>query len=271
MLVESLVKVLDESGDRVEILEASYALAASADPAALGHLGDRLTQSAFLARLDALDDSHTKTRFLQQVLMAVRDSEGAGREALCLRLARSESFTSDNDRLIFVLLVLAAVTPMSEDTVALFRRTNQEGYFAINSPLLTANGSPQALGLFAEMMADGTVDLERRIDCIRTSVLPHRTDSALLGTLGGMLRGDLEEEIALALFDTLFDFRSKEWYGPAIGAPEPPDWWSGSDDVLRYLLGLADLALQKSLSETLRERVKKTSKIINVILETREP
>lgn len=230
------VSILESSEDRPKLAQAACAIIESEESDALARIGNLLRQADFLARLDELDVPQTKTRQLQSVLKALENRPSGDTEQLCVNLGENMTFLADDDRKIFLLPALAAVRPMSEEGAALFRRTNDEGYYSANAPLLVKNGSPRALELFESMIKDRDVDPENRIDALHTSVLRYRTEMPVLEVCERLLTVDLEGEVAIGVVETLFDFRSKEWFGPAIGAPKPPPWENASDEALEFIL-----------------------------------
>ena len=70
----------------------------------------------------------------------------------------------------------AAARPMTEETVAVFRRANAEGNFSVSAILLADNGSPRALALLESMLADRSVPAARRVDGMHLAVYPHRVE-----------------------------------------------------------------------------------------------
>ena len=236
----SNVDVLRSSGDPDSLERAAVALASSGNAEAIAQLGEFLRRADFLYRLDDLTDSDVKTLHLQEVMAALQAHPNAAIGELCVALSEDETFMSDDERMDFILETLSAVVPMTEEGADLFRRTNVEGYFAFNAPLLVKNGSPRALELFEWMMQDRNVPGNRRIDSLHRSLLPYRTILPVLNSVQRLLAANLEFPVAVGLIETIFDFQSRRWFGPAIGAPKPPAWESASDEVLHAILRLAE-------------------------------
>jgi hypothetical protein len=177
---------------------------------------------------------------------------------------------SDEDRIDSVLETLAAVRPMTAEAADVFRRTNNDGYFFFNAPLLVKNGSANALELFESMMRDHTVLESRRIDSIHGSLLPYRTSLAQLSSAERLLSSDLEESVAIGVIETIFDYQSKRWFGPAIGAPRPQPWESASDESLHMVQRLVDMAKLRALPEPLLAAVDQTLQAVEQILRARK-
>lgn len=265
------LKVLESSEDRAALVEAAIALASSGNANAVAELGRFLRRGEFLARLDDLTDPHLKTRHLSAVMRSLENQPSTAVSEVCLTLADESEFLADQDRMIYLLPALAAVRPMSAEAAAVFRRTNAEGFFSANAPLLAENGSPRALELFEAMIEDASVEPEDRVDALRTSILSRRTEVPILESSKRLLSSGLEEEVMFAVIETLFDFRSKEWFGPAVGAPTPPPWEGASDDALALLLRLADQAKARgALPAGLREAIDRSSGEIEEVLSSRD-
>lgn len=231
------IRVLETSAEPSALVPAALTLARSDDPAALQRLGDFLSRREFLARLDDPEDVQTKGRRLQVVMRELAAHPSPEVAALALRLSAAPEYREDDDRTPYVLDTLAAIRPMSEESAAVFRQTNEDGYFAFNARLLARNGSPIALALFETMMADRDVPVERRVDCLHSSVMPHRTHLPVLEMSDRLLGRDLENEVALGVIESVFDYQGKPWFGPH--APAPPLWRTASTETLRFLVGLA--------------------------------
>ncbi len=117
--------VLRSSTNPKALEQAAIALIESRNSEDLAFLGQLLRDPKFLARLD--DPTDLKTGHLYQVMTALARHPIAGTAELCHTLSAHPAFLADPDRMSFLLEVLAAVKPMTEQTAALFQRTNGEG------------------------------------------------------------------------------------------------------------------------------------------------
>ncbi|PYS34083.1 MAG: hypothetical protein DMG14_30295 [Acidobacteria bacterium] len=265
------VDILRSSDDPESLERAAVALASSGDPTAIAELGQFLRSSQFLYKLDDLTDPDVKTLHLREVMAALESHPNATVGELCVELSRDSNFMSDEDRMDFLLEALSSVRPMTDEGVDLFRQTNEDGYFAFNAPLLVKNGSPRALELFESMMADHTVPENRRIDSLHRSLLPYRTTLPVLHSVERLVVADLEHAVAIGLVETIFDYQSKPWFGPAIGAPRPPAWENASDEALHLILRLAAMAKERlDLPQPVAAAMEETVKTIENILESRK-
>lgn len=236
--IEQHARVLAAEADRETLAGSAMALASAGQAEAAEALGRFLTTADFWGRLDDPHDPDLKLTNLASVLGAMAKHPTHVNEPLALALLADESFLADLDRVAFVLPMLAATRPMSQTAAALFRKTNQEGYRNSNGPLLMANGSPQALAIFVEMVADRKVPEEDRIDMILWSVPAHRGTPGVLDALAPLWEQQLEPEVEKTLLETLFDYQGDDWYGVARFPPVPPPWSEVDTNVLGQFLDL---------------------------------
>lgn len=263
--------ILAGSHDGAELARAATAVIASGDRQALRRLGTLLSQREFLARLDDLDVPSLKTRRLGRVMAALEQHPSPSTAQFSLDLAADETYLADPDRKVFLLRALAAVRPMSDEAAALFRDANAEGYFGADAILLANNGSPRALDLLGDMLADGTVPAARRTDCAHLALYPHRTEPPLLALAGHVLAGDLDDEVATAVIESIVDDEYARWFPPGGVPPLPPAWEEASTDALEQLLALGGPAeARPRLPAWLRSIVERTVARVRSILARRE-
>lgn len=263
------VRTLEISQDRDALEAAATRLAASEHPDFIGALREFLRTREFLERLDDLGEPSWKTLHLSRIFGTLEQHPTPATEELCLVLVNEPDFLADDDRKIFLLPALAAVRPMSNSAVETFRRTNAEGYYNLNARLLVRNGSPRALALFEEMIRDETVPEERRVDNLHAAVLPYRTEIAVLQTMDRLVSGDLPDRVRIGAVETIYDERSREWFGPARNPPAPPPWETASDEALTFVLRLASQASFRELPPPLAAAVDRTVRLIQDILASR--
>jgi hypothetical protein len=239
---DELARILETSTDREALEKAGTQLAARGQPEAVVCLGKFLRRWEFLLRLDDTSKPQTRRRHLGRIMAALQAHPNPAVSDLCISLGQNRVFLSDPDRMDFVLETLAAVQPMTAEAAALFRRTSDAGYYTFDIPLLVANGSPRALALFEALIQDKRVGIDRRVDCLHRAVLANRTKLPVLESAERLLATHLEDGLRAGLLESLFDYREKEWFGPAANAPRPPAWNEGSNEALRVLLRIADQA-----------------------------
>jgi hypothetical protein len=264
------VRVLEASKDPDALEEAAIGLAASRDPEQLQRLGDFLTDAGFLARLDDLESPEFKRIRLSRVMKSVAAHPIPEVTGLCARLANDPTFLSDDDRMADLLPTLAAVWPTSAEGVAVFKQANAQGYFAKNALLLASNGSPLAMQLFEEMIADRKVRAGRRIDLLHHTVVGHRTAEPMLASVERLLAAGLEPDVLAALVESVFDYQDKKWFGPARDAPRPVRWDGASDQALNHVLRIATkVRAGMGIPPALLATVDRTARQIEAILARR--
>src|SRR5438094_6791899 len=128
---------------------------------------------------------------------------------------------------------------MTEAAVNVFRQTNAEAYYNLNVLLLVHNGSPHALALFEEMIRDGEIPEDQRVDALHAAVLPYRIELAVLQSMDRLLDGDLPEEVRRGVIETVFESETGQWFGPRRFPPTPPPWESATSEALEFVLLLA--------------------------------
>ncbi len=266
--VEDCAGLLRTETDRTRLAAAGTRLAGLGSPEAIEALGGFLHDPRFLARLDQVDSLGDKTRHLSRILRVLQTVPSPAVADLCLALARNPSFLADPDRLIFLLETVAAVRPMTEQTVALFVATNPQGHAPSNAILLGRNASPNALGLFETMLLSETFEPEERVETIRSALLPVRNHKSVVELADHMLSNSLPIEVEIALVETLFDYRPAQWFGKVGNPPQPPPWTSATKPALRHVLTLGRaLRRRKRLPAALRQRIARTSEEIRAVLE----
>ena len=266
-----LVSILETSRDKRALEAAAVALASSNDPQAVVRLGEFLRRAEFLARLDDLNDPAFKTWHLRRVFEALTAHPSDATERLCVMLVSDPAFLAVDDRRIHLLPALAAVRPMSDVTAKIFRSANADGYYSMNAPLLVKNSSPNALALFEEMIRDRAVPVERRNDALHVSILPWRTNIAVIESASRLLAASLESEVAAGVIESVFDDQSRHWFGLSRSAPIAPRWEDASRAALQRVLGLATQAKSRRLSPELAAAVDRTVTVVQQILAVRRP
>jgi hypothetical protein len=266
------VKILETSRDRDALKAAAIALASSGSEASIARLADYFSSAEFLARLDNLSIPSEKTSHLQRVFAVLAEHPSDATANLCLTLLQSPSFLADDDRRIFLLPALAAVKPMSEAAVQVFRRANVEGYFASDAPLLVKNRSPRAIALFEEMIRNRAVPVYQRIDAAHASLLPYRTDPLVLDCAGRLLTSALESKVAVGVIQSVFEDESRLLFGPSRWPPPPPPWEQATEPALKRLVALAgEVTSRFQLSPQLTAAVGRTKAAAERILKQRHP
>ena len=236
------IQILRTSKDRDALQQAAIELIRTRDAKKLASLRDFLSDPAFLARLDDVNTPNVKTRRLSAVFRELTNYPSPASAELSLRLGSDSRFLSDPDRKALLLPALAAVRPMSEASAQFFGKANAEGYYSINAPLLARNGSPRAVELFRKMIEDGSVPSARRVDALHSSIVPVRTNVAIIGVAERLISAKLDPDVLAGLIESMFDYQPRRWYGVARSMPQPPPWSGASAEALDRLSKLAGSA-----------------------------
>jgi|HubBroStandDraft_4_1064222.scaffolds.fasta_scaffold246071_2 hypothetical protein len=259
------LKTLSNSRDRDRLEAAATAVASSKDPQALARLGGLLSSREFLERLDDLRKPQEQLVHLGKVMLALQANPSPASEDVCVSLAGNPNFTAIPARLNYLLPALAMVKPMSARAADVFRRTNPDGFFSVNAPLLVANGSPRALEVFESMAADGSVDAASRIDVIRRSVIPFRISAAVLRSIERLLDREVEAPVQIALLESVFEYKPALWFGRVVSPPAPPPWEGASAEARKGAIAVGGKGLRRTdLPASLRVAIGETIQLLSV-------
>jgi len=259
------IAVLNEATDPQAIVDSAIALAASEDRDAIIALARALRQPGFLARLEgSVDGSTDSVVNLAQVFAALKEHPTDSTGRLCELMYGEESFRELPARINHLLFALAAVKPVTPRAAGIFRETSATEYAQVNGPLLLANGEPPALEVFAEIITGDWVEAYIKVDILHHALLPVRDRLPVVQMCIRLLSGPLDDEVRAGLVETVFDHRSKEWFGPAMYPPVPPDWNQAPDASLELLIRLG-----KWLPGETPAAVRRTMAEITAILEAR--
>jgi hypothetical protein len=264
------LEVLNTSNESAELAASAVALAASEDREALVSLARILRAPGFLARLEGADGQSTSdVTNLADVCIALAQhpTEFTGR--LCELLYGEPTFQELPARFNALLHALGAVKPVTPRAAEIFRETSAAGFAQVNGPILLANSEPPALAVFAEIITGEWVESYVKVDILHRSLLPVRDRLPIVQMCIRLLTSPLDPEVRAALIETLHDFRSKDWFGPAMYAPEPPDWNHSPDASLELLTRLDEKLLTENLSPYAQSVIRRTREEIATILRSR--
>jgi hypothetical protein len=190
---------------------------------------------------------------------------------VCVSVYNSEEFRELPVRINLLLGALAAVRPVDEEAAAVFRSSTAEGFAEVNAPLLLKNESPLALQVFEETITGVWVESYVKVDMLHRSVLPVRTRMPVVEMCSRLLAGELPSDVRSAMIETLFDYQSRLWFGPAMYPPEPQPWESASTEVLQFMISLANRILGGEIEARLRGPAQSTRTHLEIILRSRQP
>lgn len=254
------VAALDSQRDPARLEAAAAAIVASGDARAIHKLATRLGQRSFLRRLDPGQPEQSEGEHLLRIFRVLSEHPNAATEALCVGLARNAEFVSVSWRLNPLLYALAAVRPTSAEAAAIFRETSRSGYLGVNGPLLARNASPNALVVLEEILADERQEVDQRVEVAHRSLLPARTDAAVVAMCARLLaRGLDSSRVRLAIAESLFDYQPKPWFGVAMNQPTPADWNLADEPARTALRSLGNtLLVQADVPASLRAAIQTT-------------
>lgn len=264
------IRILRQSADQQEVTAAAIALAGAEDAQAIHAVGELLASQEGLARLDDLSDPSVETLNLQQVFRALADhpTEATGR--LCEELFAAEQFRTLPARVNMLLAALAALQPTSARGAEVLRAAIGEGYAEVVAPLLLRNASPLSLEVFEELIRSDQIEAYVKVDILHRALLPTRYKLPVLVMCERLLEASLPVEVRAALIETLFDYQSRRWFGPAMYPPKPLDWEFASTEALRALVALGSRLLGEQLDTPLRSGIQGTLNGVEALLRTRQ-
>lgn len=253
--------VLHSSTDSDEIFRAAMTLAQAPDPD--GHRA-LLMQLQAPGIYDRLDSKEAYGDFgmplqLSHILTALSENHAGGAHAVLVALTQSPVYNSVNRRINLLSEACAAIRPAPPEVVRYWDNNSQplDGYTPTTIGALVVNGSPPALALLEQKMADPRHDNQYKIGWMHRKILQHRNDSPLLASSLRMLQGDMPEELRAILIETLFDYRPIEWYpGKRSTVPKPPPREQASREAIEQLRQIGEYSLNHvELTNEQRTRV----------------
>jgi len=270
--IRAHTRILNASLDRAAIRDSALVLIETEDEALYRLLAAHLAHEAFLRRLDDTDNPQLRTSNLFVLFRALAQHSVPGTAELCERLFRSPDFRALPIRILALLHTLAAVRPMLPSSANVLREAYNEGLGHVFGPDLIANHSPLALQVFEEMVQGTVVDHVSLVDMLHTGLVPHRGIIPVLESCRRSLRTHLHPEVRVAVIESLFDYRSKAWFGPAMSPPVPPSWDSLDDATLAVLRDLAlEILAGPPIPAELVRAVEDAVAQIEAIQESRRP
>lgn len=269
--VERRIAVLGASTDTGELIAAGVSLAQTGERTATLALARALRSEAFLLHLDPpTEGDAASVQNVGLIFAALREnpSEWSGR--LCELMYGEAGFRAVLSRVNLLLGALAAVEPVTESGAGVFRAAIGEGFAEVLAPLLLRNASPLALTVFEEMLRGGAVSDEVKIDILHRSVLPRRGDRRVLECVARLVRNGLSDAVRVAAVETVFDYQSRLWFGPAMHPPLPPAWEDSETRALEFLIAFAKATSTLPLAADVLAAVAATQSEAEAILAGRQ-
>ena len=269
--IQRHIETVNHSQDRRNAFTAAIALARSEDGEALIALARVLRTQEFLDRLDPPKGEDQSIANISRIFRALAQHPTKATGRLCELIYGVAEFRDLPARINLLLGALAAVRPVSEDGANIFRASSAEGFAEVNGPLLLKNESPLALQVFEEIITGEWVESYVKVDILHRAVLPVRTRLPIIEMCGRLLDRPLPPDVRAALIETLFDYQSRLWFGPAMYPPMPQPWDSADTAALESLIALADRLLSGELETRQRAAVQSTRDELEGIVRSRRP
>jgi hypothetical protein len=264
------IRILQESQKPEELERAAESLAASSSENDLRNLENFLRDQNFLRRLDPPKGHGIEVdRFRNVLLVLGRNPLPYGSKVLQV-IGGEGPIRSQSDRVDVLLEAAAGLKPLPPERLPLFRAFDR-GYFLLKLKLFVDNGSSVALGeLEQEILAKpDDVEDDSVVSLMHRSFVPHRTDEPLIRMAEDLAQRNISSALTTGLFESFFDYQSRQWYGPVRVPPEPADLNRASGPALRELLRLGDIAKNAAISAGLKRKVLETLMVIHEVLAQR--
>ena len=252
----------DITDDSASAESAALALAESARPADHATLRQQLRSEDFLARLDSASATRgtRQPRPLLRVLQTLSSNKTTSARQVLIDLTQDGGFNEDADRTDALIRACAAVRPPPPELISFWDQHCQpdDGFTPLTIPALVENGSGAALALFEKKMASDRFTADDKTGWMRSAILTHRNDLAVLRSCQRLLEAKLPAELRPALVEVLFDYKPTEWF-PPDNLLRPPERARASREARAKLRELGTWALRHvSLTEPEKAAVRRT-------------
>jgi hypothetical protein len=243
-----------------QALQAALAEARSELPSAHHHLLAELQDLEVLDLLDSAAEYEMAAKFrlrVAQVLDALAQNPAPTARHVIVELTASDEFLAHDERILALLRASAFVRPPPIPLRDFWDRHSQpdDGFTPTTIAVLVKNGDASALALLEEKLADPAHSEDEKLAWMRTQMLSHRNDVALLVACRRMLEVSLPVPLRPALVEAIFDYRPDEWYLPAASF-SAPRLSSASPEALVELEAVGRMVLVKlELTQAQREVV----------------
>jgi hypothetical protein len=263
-------KILRESNNPDELEKTAKALVKSSDESELTLVGNELKSEAFLRRLDKPHGAGIEVDRFRRVLLDLGENPSPYSSAVLSSIGMAPAIRSQVDRVDVFLEAAAALKPLPAERAALFGSFGPN-YFLLNFHLLVANGSPIAIQELEREIAHRPPEIEPQsvVSAMHRWLLPHRTEEPVIQMAWDLAHSQEPQEIKIGLFESFFDNQSRQWFGPIRSPPEPANLHEASTTALLALRRLAVAAGNMQIPAELADKVSRTAKSIDEILEQR--
>jgi hypothetical protein len=246
------------------LLARLLALADSARSEDQRELAGLLTQAETLDRLDEpkeRDRSRTADLRLAAVVSRLRSNAAPAAATTLATLARSTVYRESWQREELLVRALGTPRPLGPETLSFL--DEQARADSVNLHLAVAalcdNGSPEAIALLGQKLADPSLDTVYKLGWFRDPLLRNRRNPEMLRAAARWLARDgLSHDLQIGVADALFDYRPDEWYPGRGGAPRPPDEASTTPDAASALRLVGQTVLDGDYPASIKKAVRRT-------------
>jgi hypothetical protein len=258
--VESKTTVKYYNEDPKVLYSQACQLARSMQESDLQVLQTRLTDAAFLTKLDSAKSYEGQPTRLHVagVLQILSENPSPSAQKVLLSLTTSPVFLEHRSRVDLLIQALVKIKPAPQQAVLFWDKHFQpeDGYSGVTVWALLDNGSAPAIALFEKKMLDVRFPETERRYWLTACVLQHRNDLPLLQGCDRLLASRLEDPYRLLLVDVLFDYKPDDWYGVAHWY-KPPPRAKASKEALEQLRVVGRKAVESQpLSRIQQEKVR---------------
>ena len=222
------IEVLRTSTDKGALTKAAQELANSKDAASLDAVRAELESAAFLDKIDppARPPASRLAMNVWKVLRTLTNNKQPEARRVIEALTVAPTFQKNINREDLLLEATQELRPPGERVVAYW--TARSGAENLHGPvlqrILLANGSPEALTLFRQMMSNPGLPEDRRVNWIHGGLPRYRNGEAYLAMATAMVDDKLvTPPVRLAVIEAVFDWKA-EWgpmHGPDVYRPAP--------------------------------------------------
>jgi hypothetical protein len=244
-MVDKDPTVLERSKDPQLLMKTAVEFASSQDPADRSCVARFLGSEPFLYRLDTPEEYLAPPRQLRlaRVLHTLMENPSPPAKQVLVQLTREGGFLALEQRQLLLIQALVVVRPAPADAVSFWDRNSQldSPYLTVTICALADNGTPNALALLEQKMADPGIEPGLKVSWMRRPILIHRNEAPMLESCGRILAGSMSGELRPLLVEALFDYQSG-WY--RSNPPAPPSLSALNQQARDLLRRIGQDALQ---------------------------
>ena len=259
---EEQIHTIRNSQDPKEIAAAATQLARSDAQADQQALRLALENAEVLGRLNTEEEYAGDVRGLRlvRIMDALEGNESPLARETLLGLTQSPAYTQEIARVDLLVDATEGIRPAPPALVAFWDRYSEpdDDFSSSTISVMIENGSEPALALFERKLTSSGHEFEDKQEWLRSEVMTHRDEPAVLRSCDRLLRGGLSPDLKSELIDVIFDYQPELWFTAAVNYI-PPEPEAFSPDAIELTRALARYALAiPALSEKQREAIGET-------------